>query len=91
MRQMIYNSHKKGLDFDKSLQPSGASVVWHQRVYYHLFWELSALWPKQNLTLQSSSFWNLHFAFRYLIQNIYYYERVRSYIYENSDLFIATP
>lgn len=37
-------------------------------VCYHLFWELCALWfwslwPKQNLTLQSSSSWNLHFAF----------------------------
>lgn len=69
MRQKIYNSHKKrGLDFDKSLQSSGAFVFWHQPVYYLLFWELCALWfcslwPKHSSSLQSSSSWNLHFAF----------------------------
>lgn len=44
---------KRGLDIDKSLQSCRAPVVWHQRAYYHLFWELCALlfcgvWPKQD-------------------------------------------
>lgn len=68
VRRFTIHTHKKGLDLDKSLQSSGAPVVWHQCVHYHLFWELCALWfcglwPKQNLTLRSSSSWNLHFAF----------------------------